>query len=422
MSAGNPPGPAPSPPPVVRRRGDRGKIYTVVGVIVVAALIVGVGAGTSWYGLKSTSSSSGCPTAITLQGQGAAFPSSIVLQWAAEFGGDTGNPVNYGPSGAGQGITELTDKLVDFAVTDEGLNASQSSGLQSAVGSFLTLPVTAGAVVMIYNIPGLSSKSPLNLTPTQMAGIYLGLITTWNSTALTVNNPGLNKSTSLIEPVYRSDAAGMTYVVTNLMSDWNSTWRNNPSLGTTIAPDWNVLKFPGLTPASGNSGVLNAVKSPNKGYGAIGYTDLYDASVKGDAMAHIQNSYGYAHGGGYIVPTVTNTTSAIDDVYNATAATLPLPTGDWSQVSWVNASGQFDYPLATIVYILAPLNPTPSTHTATSAEAAALRWWIDWVATQGQFYSRAYFPFPSPPAPLLKEDQNATAKMTFNGNSFPLCT
>jgi phosphate transport system substrate-binding protein len=420
MSAGAPPtsppvAPAPTPH-VVRRRGDRGKLYTAIGAVAVVAVVVGVGAGTSWYGLVRPASSAGCPSGVTLQGQGAAFPSSIVLQWASEFGGASKNPVNYVPTSAGQGIAELTDKtVVDFAVTDEGLNASQGSALQAAVGPYLTLPVTGGAVVLIYDIPGLSSAHPLNLTANELAGIYLGQITTWDNATLVANNPALAGVTDAITAVHRADAAGMTYVLTNLLSDWNATWRTNPSLGTSILPDWP--KFAGADPVTGNSEMLSAVKAPAAGDGTIGYTDLYDAEQKGLSMALIENAHGTD-----VAPTVADTTSAIDDVYNATYASLPPPTGDWSGVSWVNASGAGDYPLATLVYLLAPLHLTSALHTDTAAAAAALRWWIDWVATQGQYYSRTSFPFPSPPAPLLGEDLNATDAMTFGGASLPLCT
>jgi phosphate transport system substrate-binding protein len=398
---------------VVRRRGDRGRIYAAIGVVAVVAVIIGVGAGTSWYGLRTSSSSSGCPTGVVLQGAGAAFPASIISQWTAEFGGVSSNPVNYAASGAGQGITELTDKSVDFAITDEGLNSTQASQLNAAVGTVLTLPVTGGAVVVVYDIPGFSGT--LNLTATELAGIYLGQITTWNNTMLVANNNGLKNINLGITAVHRSDGAGMTYVLTNLMSDWNSTWRTTPSLGTSILPSWPT--FTGAAGASGNSAMLSNVKSPPRGTGTIGYSDLYDAQAKSLPMASIENSNDR-----YIAPTVADTTSAIDDVYNATSASIPPATGDWSAVSWVNASGAADYPLATLVYMMVPQALVPSGHTSTSAAAAALRWWIAWVVTDGQFYSRTSFPFPSPPAPLLTQDENAIAGMTFNGGSFPSCT
>jgi len=241
------------------------------------------------------------------------------------------------------------------------------------------------------------------------------LITSWDNTTLVANNPALASVTSTITAVHRADGAGMTYVLTNLISDWNATWRTDPSLGTSISPDWPV--FAGADPVTGNSAMITAVKSPAAGTGTIGYTDLYDAQQKGLSMALIENAHGT-----YVAPTVADTSSAIHDIYNVTGATLPLPTGDWSTVSWVNASGAGDYPLATLVYMLVPQHLTSGLHTGTSAAAAALRWWVDWVVTQGQYYSRTSFPFPSPPAPLLSEDLNATTAMTFSGSSLPLCT
>ena len=416
MSADAPPRPAQSPPLVVQRKGDRGKIYVIIGVVAVAAVIVGVGAGTSWYGLRPASSSSGCPTGVTVQGEGAAFPASIVSQWTSEFQGASSNIVNYAPSGAGAGITALTDKSVDFALTDEGLTSSQSSALQTAVGTFLTLPVTGGAVVVVYHIPGFSGT--LNLTASQIAEIYLGTITLWNATALVANNPGLASVTVGITSIHRSDPAGMTYVLTTLMSQQNTAWRTNPSLGTSLDPSWpsigGVAGALGSVGANGNSQMLSYEKSDAGG--TIGYSDLYDAQVKSLSIASIENSAGH-----YIAPTVGDTTSAIDDVFNATGASLPSATGDWSAVTWVNASGAGDYPLATLVYILVPMDPGKG-HTATSATAAALRQWIAWVVTQGQYYSRTSFPFPSPPAPLLVQDSNALPGMTFNGATFPSCT
>jgi len=269
--------------------------------------------------------------------------------------------------------------------------------------------------VVVYNIPGFSGT--LDLNATELAEIYNGTITWWNNTVLEGNNPGLSSITpTMITSVHRSDAAGMTYVLTNLMSDQYGPWRKNPSLGTSLLPAWPTITVGSTTlslGASGNSAMLTDVKSTS---GAIGYSDLYDAQAKNLVMASIENSNAK-----YIAPTVADTTSAIDDVYNATKASLPSPTGDWSAVSWVNASGAADYPLATLVYILMPLDPGKG-HTATSSAAAALRQWIAWVATQGQYYSRTSFPYPSPPQPLLTADTSAIAGMTFNGASFPSCS
>ena len=417
MSANPPPGSATPPPPVVRRKGDRTKIYIVIAVVVIAAVLIGVGAGTSWYGLRpSSTSTASCPTGVTLQGEGASFPAGLVSQWSSEYEGATSNLVNYNPAGAGAGITALTDKSVDFALTDEPLTSSQNTALIAAVGTYLTLPVTGGAVVLVYHIPGFSGT--LNLTASDIAGIFNGTYTEWNNTALVANNPGLSSITVGITSVHRSDPAGMTYVLTNLLTLENKTWRNNPNLGTSLLPTWPTITGTagglGSVGASGNSAMLKDV-STDAG-GTIGYTDLYDAQLKGLTVASIENSASK-----FIAPTVADTASAIGDVYNATKSSLPSPTGDWASVTWVNASGSGDYPLATLVYLLVPLNPGAG-HTANAADATVLRQWIYWAATQGQDYSRSDFPFTSPPAALLTQDTSVLGTMTFNGTSFLSCT
>lgn len=396
---------------MVRRRGDRGNIYLALAVIAVAAVIVGVGAGTSWYGLRAASSSSGCPTGVTLQGAGASFPAALVTQWVASYHTAEANTVNYQNSGAGQGITDLTEKTVDFALTDEPLTSSESSALVAAVGTVLTLPVTGGAVVLVYNATALGYSGPLNLTGTELAGIYLGMITTWSQ--LSSNNPGLASSSKGIVPVHRSDPAGMTYVLTNFMSDENTTWRTSTGLGTSIDPSWwtNVTAAYG---ADGNKAVLTHVAGTA---GAIGYTDLYDAKVtKGLSVALIVNSHSTP-----IYPTVANTASAIADVYAVIGPSLPSPTGNWSSVTWVNAAGATDYPLATLVYLMVPENPGAG-HTASATDAAALEQWIGWVATSGQTFNSTQFPYVSPPAPLLTQDVAALSDMNYNGATLPSCT
>ncbi len=410
MSAEAPPSPAPSAPPLpVRRRGDRGPLYLVAAVVLLAAVLVAVGAGTGWYGLRPQhTSASACPTGVTLQGAGANFPAAIVSQWATNYETDSSNPVNYQSVGAGTGITDITDKSVDFAITDEGLTSDESSALTAAIGTFLTIPVTGGAVVAIYTLTGYDH--PLNLTGTELAEIYLGDITSWDNATLVANNPALSGYSVPITAVHRSDTAGMTWAFTNFLSDDDASWNTTGGLGTSLDPSWPT--FAGATGASGNSAMLKDVATD----GGIGYTDLYDAQAKGLPYASIQNPSGQ-----YIVPTVADTAAAISHIYNTTGASLPPITGDWSAVSWVNAQGSGEYPLATLVYMLVPQDPAKG-HTASATDAAALRQWVSWVATDGQAYNTTEFPFVSPPAPLLAEGLAALASMTFSGVPFPSCT
>jgi phosphate transport system substrate-binding protein len=53
------------------------------------------------------------------------------------------------------------------------------------------IPVTAGAVVLSYNLPEV--KGALLLTPSVLADIFLGKITTWNDSRLTAQNIRFDK-------------------------------------------------------------------------------------------------------------------------------------------------------------------------------------------------------------------------------------
>jgi len=412
MSAGAPPqSPAPPPAarPVVKRRGERTGLYAVVGAVLVVAVLVGVGYSTNWFGLQKSSTTTpegACVTGVTLDGAGANFVLALVSNWQASYHAATKNMVNYNPDGAGAGITSLSEKTVDFAATDEPLNASE---VASMPGLTLTLPFTGGAVAIVYNIHGYSG--PFNLTGFLLASIYLGTISDWSDPALAAINPGLPSTHQPITTVHRIDAAGTTYVLTNLLSDDSTAWASGP--GTSILPTWPSTPNPQVA-EKGNSALAKYVSgTPN----TIGYVDLADAKSNSLSIAGIQNPTGQTHGGHYIVPTVANTQAAIN---NLSGQPLPPATGDWSKVSWVNSPGSFDYPLATLSYFMIFENPgiglSPSLN-----KTQVLIQWLEWTFTTGQSAAAGLY-YASPPANLLTQDKNALSEINFNGASVPGCT
>jgi phosphate transport system substrate-binding protein len=407
LGPGGSPPPSPPPRPVVRRRSGRTGWYALIGVAALAAITVGAGMGTHWFGLVSSPSAGTCPVGVTLQGAGASFPSALFSQWTARYSVDTSNLVNYAASGAGEGITLLTDKQVDFAATDEPLNGTETSDLVSAVGTVLTLPVTGGAVSIVYDLPGYSGA--LNLTADELVGIYNGTIDTWGNAALVANNPGLESSTAKIFSVHRTDQAGMSYVLTDLLSVDNAAWRTGP--GTSIQPAWP--NFSGAVGESGNSALIKEVA---KQAGAIGYTDLYDAEINRLPSALVQNSHGT-----YVAPTVAGTTSAIDDIYNASPGSFPASNASWAGVSFVNAPGPADYPLATLVYLMVPQDPALG-HTASAIDAEVLVQWLHWTLTSGESFDSAAYPYVNPPGALASEAIGALSNMTYHTAAIPACS
>ncbi len=404
-----PPGGTAEPRPKVQRKSGRVGLYTLLGVAAVVVILLGTGYATHWYGLAPASSSStGCPTGTTLQGSGASFPSALVSQWTTEYDAASSNFVNYEASGAGAGITALTDKQVDFALTDEPLNSTETTALTAAVGTVLTLPVTGGAVSLIYNIPGYSG--PLNLTAAEIVGIYNGTsgYTAWDDSAFVTNNPGLSAVTASVYPVHRSDQAGMSYVLTDYLSEGSTWWATN--VGTSIQP-----AFPAAANEIGASGNSAMIKDVSGQAGALGYTDLYDAEEHKISTASIENP-----SSAYIAPSVAATRSAVNYIYNASPSSFPPSDGDWSAVSFVNAAGAGDYPLATIVYAMVPENPGAG-HTASASDAQVLVQWLHWVLTTGETFNQTAFPFVNPPAGLVSAALSGLSTMNYNKAAIPSC-
>jgi phosphate transport system substrate-binding protein len=398
---------APPTPPVVRRKRSRGVIVTVVAVVIIVAASLGIGYEQGWFGKNGGTKSGTCGPVTELQGDGAQFVNPLVTTWESKYQSQTGNEINYPASGSGTGLTHFTDKELDFAVTDNPLSSAETAALP---GQALTLPVVGGALAIVYNLPGVPSH--LNLSGNVIAGIYLGTISTWNNSAIRSLNPGVSLPSSTIVTVHRSGSAGTSYVLTDFLSQDNATWASQ--VGKSLTPNWPSL--PDQTAASSNAVLLTTVEMTT---GSIGYSDLTDVLASGSSSleyAAIQNP---AHN--FIVPTVANTVSAIDDKY-ASLTQVPTSTGSWYDVSMVNANGSGDYPLATFAYMYV-YQATNIGFSPSLERAQVLLQWLDWVLTTGQTYTNSGEEFYAAlPSGLIAVDQAGIASMTYNGASIPACS
>jgi ABC-type phosphate transport system substrate-binding protein len=87
--------------------------------------------------------------------------------------GDTYNTLcavklNYQSIGSGGGVKAFTDNTVDFGASDAYLQDSEIAA--ATKGTPVEIPVTFGAVVIAYNLKGLSA--PLQMTPDIIANIF----------------------------------------------------------------------------------------------------------------------------------------------------------------------------------------------------------------------------------------------------------
>src|ERR1051326_4458843 len=132
-----------------------------------------------------------CAQTINITGAGATFPAPMYTKWFDEY--HKANPkiqINYGGGGSGAGIRQVTEGTVDFGASDQPMTDEAIKAFQTKRGmGILHFPTVLGAVVPIYNIPGVSTA--LNFTPEALAGIYMGKITKWNDPAIASANSGV---------------------------------------------------------------------------------------------------------------------------------------------------------------------------------------------------------------------------------------
>src|SRR5262249_39410754 len=124
---------------------------------------------------------------VNLNGAGATFPFPMYSKWFDEYHKMHGNvQINYQSIGSGGGITQLSNKVVDFGASDGPMTDDQ---LSKAGFGIMHFPTVLGAAVPSYNIPGVTAE--LKFTPEALSGIFLGKITKWNDAAIASANPGV---------------------------------------------------------------------------------------------------------------------------------------------------------------------------------------------------------------------------------------
>ncbi len=391
-----------SPPPTetIQRKGQsRTGLYAVVAVVVVVVLIVAGGYALGWFKTSSPSTStSGCtlPASQTLSGAGSTLVAPLMIAWSLAY---TASTVNYASVGSGAGITDITSKSVDYGASDAPLNPAQRAAIPSP--GVITIPESAGAAVPIYN---LAVSHTLKFDGAVLAGIYLGDITNWNNSALQAINPGVTLPSATIQVVHRSDGSGTTFVWSSWLSDENATWKSTVGFGTTV-------NWPTGIGAKGNSGVTATVQSTPD---SIGYVDINYALTNSVAYGAVENP-----SGNYILANVSNIASAIKDAN----PTLPAPTGDWYNVSVLNAPGAGDYPLATFTYIFLYTDLGAAYGSSFSmVDAENLVDFAAWMVNEsgGQLFSAGLYYVPLPAA-VSAFDASAIAALTYNGAKIPVC-
>jgi phosphate transport system substrate-binding protein len=302
---------------------------------------------------------------LLINGAGATFPYPIYTKWFDAYTKVNPNvQFNYQSIGSGGGITQLTNRTVDFGASDAPLNDEQ---MRKAPGKILHFPTVLGAVVITYNVPELGKS--FRLTGPVVADIFLGKITKWDDPAIAKLNPSIKLPDTPITVCHRADGSGTTYVFTDYLSKVSAAWKKD--VGKSTAVRWPV----GLG-GKGNEGVTALVQQTP---GAMGYVELIYALENKLPFAELQN-----RDGKWVKPSLQSVTEA------AAGAAANMPKD--FRVSITDAPGAGTYPICSFTYLLV------YTHQTDATKGKAIKDFLKWMLTSGQQYaeSLAYAPLPAP--------------------------
>ena len=272
------------------------KLKAIAAVVAATPLMVACGGTTE-------------KTTFRLDAAGATFPAPLYNSWFQSMAKETGNQVNYQAVGSGSGVRQYVAGTVDFGASDGAVSDEKQTI------PMVHIPMTGGAIVPAYNMPGCDVK----MTQTQLADVYLGKITNWSTF-------GCDSQT--IVPVFRSDGSGTTKGFTNSLSAFSPEWKENVGTG-------KAVKWPTGVGGKGNSGVAAQVKQVP---GAIGYLN-----------------YGYVNGGKFQQVSLQNKAGNYVKANAETSAAglSRIILDDQLRGADANPAGANAYPIVSLTWVLA---------------------------------------------------------------------
>lgn len=301
---------------------------------------------------------------VSLNGAGATFPYPLYSKWFSEYGKiDPGVEINYQSIGSGGGVRQLLEKTIDFGASDAPMKDEQLAKAKPAIFHF---PTVMGAVVLTYNLPGMTAE--IRLTPELVADLFLGKIFYWNDAKIAAVNPGVSLPDVPVMIVHRSDGSGTTAVFTDYLSKVSPEWKSRVGAGTAV-------KWPVGLGGKGNEGVTGFIKNSP---GALGFVELLYAEKNKLQVALLKNS-----AGNFVKPSAASITEAA-------AGQLKDVPKDF-RMSLTNAAGPGSYPIASFTYLLLYQKFAP-------VKAAKLKAFLTWALTDGQKMAADMYYAPLPKA------------------------
>jgi len=272
-------------------------------------------------------------------------------------------------SSPGTGIDSAAVGTADIGASDAYL----SPATLAKHAHLVNIPLAVAALMVVYNVPGISPATHLKLDGKLLARIYAGQITSWGDPAIAAANPGVKLPGTGIVLVHRGDDSGSTFLFTSYLNAQDPGDWSNSLIGTTVA--WP--RQPGERSAAGTGDVISSVRSAPGSIGHVGVSYLSQVRAASEGEAALGNS-----AGSYVLP-------AAGTIQAALASFTSTPAVE--TISLVNGSGARAYPIVNYVYAIV------STVQGSAVRARDLRAFLGWAITSGaaQLAQVNFQPLPS---------------------------
>ncbi|OLP18113.1 phosphate ABC transporter substrate-binding protein PstS [Leptolyngbya sp. 'hensonii'] len=298
---------------------------------------------------------------VSLNGAGASFPAPLYQRWFAEY--NKTNPtiqISYQSVGSGAGVKQFIAKTVDFGATDAPLKKEEKAEYPADLGKPIQIPMTGGAVVFAYNLPGVDE---LKLSRATYCAIVDGTIKNWNDPKIVADNKGAKLPDKPVTFVHRSDGSGTTFIFTSHIEKACPGWK---------AGSGKSVEWPTGVGAKGNEGVTAQVQQTE---GAIGYTEYSYAKENGLKSATLQNKKGE-----FVAPSPEAAAKSFSGVAVPEDFAVSVPDPEQAGA----------YPIVGLTWLLL------YGQYGDQAKADALKGMVKWALSDGKKYAEelGYLPLP----------------------------
>ena len=311
--------------------------------------------------VSSCNSKSAAAEGVKLQGAGASFPAPLYNKWFKSYSASHPDvEVDYQSVGSGSGKKSVIDHTVDFGASDAAMSEEEMARVP---GGVQLLPMTAGAIVIAYNVEGVNG---LKLSRKAYTGIFLGKIKNWDDPEIASANPGVKLPSLPINVVVRADGSGTSFVFSKHLSAISAEF--NKAVGVNTMPNWPVG-----TKSKGNEGVTASLKTTP---GSIGYVEYGYANSQKLTTATLENKAGK-----YVAASIAAGQAAL--------ASTELPA---NLIAWASDPAAPDaYPIVTYTWLIC-YRKYPD-----AKKLAALQDMLKYGLTDGQKDAEAmgYIPLPA---------------------------